>query len=193
MSPGRALTISLMAHVAVVMAPVRPVTATFSPASVTAAPAALTVRMHAPASVTHATAQPEIAESASTLGAAAVEPALPPVPVAALPLTTSPLYYRSREVDLRAEPIEPPPIVISERAYLAGIQGSLRLRIYVSATGQVDSIDILSAEPPGVFEDAVLEAVTATRFEPARLFGRPVGNVKEIEIKLDPYETIMQP
>lgn len=95
-------------------------------------------------------------------------------------------YFKSSEVDRRAEPIDISPLLYPETAYRRRLPGKVVVRIYVSETGNIDTIDVLEAVPPGVFEQAAVDALLATRFRPAELLGRPVKNVKTIEIGFDP-------
>lgn len=111
------------------------------------------------------------------------DPALPPLP--ALPLANR--YYLAAEVSEKAEPIEIPPLIYPEDAYLRRIEGIVVLRVFINASGGIDSVDILSAQPPDVFERSALDAVLSTQFHPARLFGRPVNSQKTLEIRFDPF------
>lgn len=95
-------------------------------------------------------------------------------------------YFSSSEVDRKAEALEVAPLIYPEEAYLRRLHGKLTLRLYINETGAIDSIDILASDPPGMFDQAALDAVLATRFRPALLLGRPVKNIKTIEIELDP-------
>lgn len=111
------------------------------------------------------------------------DPAPPPLP--ALPLANR--YYLAAEVSEKAEPIEIPPLIYPEDAYLRRIEGIVILRVFINASGGIDSVDILSAQPPDVFERSALDAVLSTQFHPARLFGRPVNSQKTLEIRFDPF------
>lgn len=95
-------------------------------------------------------------------------------------------YFSSAEVDQKAEPIAVAPLIYPEEAYLRRIPGRVTLRVFLDETGAIDGIDVLAAEPSGMFEQAAIDAVLATRFSPALLFARPVKNVKTVEIKFDP-------
>lgn len=95
-------------------------------------------------------------------------------------------YFSSAEVDQKAEPIEVAPLIYPEDAYLRRIPGKVTLRLYLNETGAIDGVDILAADPPGMFDQAAVDAVLATRFRPALLLARPVKNVKTIEIRFDP-------
>lgn len=117
-------------------------------------------------------------------------PAPPPapreqfVPQAGIPAPTH--YFKSAEVDKRAEPLELAPLVYPEGAFLRRIEGRVLLRVYVNELGGIDAIDVVEAEPAGLFEQAAIDAVLNTRFLPAELFGRPVKNVKTLEVRFDP-------
>lgn len=102
-------------------------------------------------------------------------------------------YYSSAAVDVRATPISIKPLIIPQLAYMARKQGTVRLRAYIDELGYVRKVDILSAMPEGVYEQAAIEAVTGTIFSPARRGGMPVKTYKELEINIDPYETISVP
>lgn len=109
---------------------------------------------------------------------------MPPQPPLALVVPNR--YFLSAEVDQKAEPIAVAPLIYPEDAYLRRISGSVTLRVYLNETGAIDGVDILAADPPGMFDQAALDAVLATRFRPALLLARPVKNVKTIEIRFDP-------
>lgn len=109
---------------------------------------------------------------------------MPPQPPLALVVPNR--YFLSAEVDQKAEPIAVAPLIYPEDAYLRRIPGSVTLRVYLNETGAIDGVDILAADPPGMFDQAALDAVLATRFRPALLLARPVKNVKTIEIRFDP-------
>lgn len=102
-------------------------------------------------------------------------------------------YYSSAAVDVRALPIAIKPLIIPPLAYMARQRGVVRLRAYIDELGYVRRVDILSATPAGVYEQAAIEAVTGTVFSPARRGGAAVKTYKNLEINIDPYETISVP
>lgn len=80
-----------------------------------------------------------------------------------------------------AEDLDQPPRELTRtepsypfRASERGIEGAVQVKFLVGADGGVSRIEILSAEPAGVFEDAVLRAVPSWRYEPGQLDGRAV-------------------
>lgn len=103
------------------------------------------------------------------------------------------IYYASREVDVRAEPLNEAPLVYPLVPFRNKVPGYVRLNIFVNEHGDIDRINILEASPPGLFEDAALKAVNELRFSPALKNGIPVKNRKTIEIRFDPYEKVNTP
>lgn len=109
------------------------------------------------------------------------------------PEARQPEYLASSAVDKRAEPADIEPLIIPERAYIKRIRGEIKLRAYIDEAGKVRKIEILFAKPVGVFERAAIDAVAGTIFSPARLGGMPVKTYKDLEIDIDPYESIRVP
>lgn len=97
-------------------------------------------------------------------------------------------YFDSAEVDVKAEPIELAPLVYPEVAYIRRLPGVVTVRVYISESGAIDGVDVVSAEPPDIFEVAALDALLKSRFKPAELFGRPVASVKLVSINFDPTQ-----
>lgn len=63
------------------------------------------------------------------------------------------------------------------RAKRMGIEGTVNIRFLVDKDGNVSDIDILSATPPGVFNDSVIEAVSSWNYYPGELMGRKVATL----------------
>lgn len=112
------------------------------------------------------------------------EQPLPP-PQSGVPVPVH--YYESAEVDVRAEPIAIEPLTYPEDAYLRRIPGIVKVRIFINETGDIDAADILSAEPPELFERAALDALLQTRFKPAQILGVAVKSVKIVVVNFDPF------
>ena len=66
------------------------------------------------------------------------------------------------------------PPVYPLRARRRGIEGWVRLSFVVNTSGNVVQVQILEAEPAGVFEKSVRQCVTRWRFEPGTIDGMPV-------------------
>lgn len=124
-----------------------------------------------------------LAESATVAGPAGQNVASPVAGPLALPVSGL-RYYRGRELDRRPEALNEVDITYPEEAVRARMQGSMRLDLFISEEGKLDKAVILAADPPAIFDQAVLEAVRALAFSPGVLDGRKVRSVKTIDIPL---------
>lgn len=59
-------------------------------------------------------------------------------------------------------------------ALLNRVEGHVELLFTVSASGEVTDVTITEAEPPGTFNQAVMDAILDWRFKPATDDGKPV-------------------
>lgn len=78
--------------------------------------------------------------------------------------------------DLDVQPVlsyQAPP-VYPYRARRMNINGQVRIQFEVATDGSVRKVRILQSEPPGVFDQAVLDAVRTWRFRPGELLGEQV-------------------
>jgi protein TonB len=55
------------------------------------------------------------------------------------------------------------------------IEGRVLVRVLIDREGRVQKVKILDSDPPGVFDDAVLEALPRWLFSPARYRGQAVA------------------
>ncbi len=112
-------------------------------------------------------------------GSAAVGPAtgLPEIPV-----MLDNLWYTAREVDRRPELLIPVLPVYPEEARRRGIQGSVVIEVHIDESGRVREIEVLEANPPGVFDAVVLEVYGQARYSPAILNGRPVRYIGKYRV-----------
>lgn len=192
------LALSLLAHL-LLIAGVRPMTAVYAP------PAALQVEIRHIAPMPDASlAVPAPSNHSAAAGpmpvpteAHATEPApqnTAAAPNAGLDLRVIPdPYYTSREVDVRAEPLNDVDLVYPQLAYQNRIKGKITLRILINERGGIDQVSVLESEPRGVFEEATLDASRSLQFSPALRFGHRVKSQKIIEVAFDPYESINIP
>ncbi|MGY6217276.1 energy transducer TonB [Methylolobus aquaticus] len=60
------------------------------------------------------------------------------------------------------------------RAERQGLEGSVTLELTINAAGVVSQAAVVAAQPPGVFDEAALEAIRQWRFKPAYRSGRAV-------------------
>jgi TonB family protein len=199
------LALSALAHL-VLIAGVRPMVAAYAPAR------PLEVRIQSAAQspdTLFATAgESDVSASASGgsivsdraepgPGMIAAEPAprpMGPVAVTGPDIMFKPdQYYTSREVDVRAEPLNEVPLVYPQLAYQRRIKGKVTLQIFINERGGIDQLSVVSAEPWGVFEEAALMATEALQFSAAMKGGRHVKSQKTVEVVFDPYESIHIP
>lgn len=61
------------------------------------------------------------------------------------------------------------------RAKRMGTQGKVKLRFLVDKDGNVSDITILASDPPGVFDESVINAVSSWKYAPGELMGRRVA------------------
>jgi TonB family protein len=100
---------------------------------------------------------------------------------AVIPVVPLPKYYAAHELDQR-----PLPLTHIEPAFPAGApvhSGVVKLRLYVSADGQVEEIDIFESQPAGVFEAAAAQAFAGARFSPGIRGGKPVPAMMTFELQ----------
>ena len=65
------------------------------------------------------------------------------------------------------------------------LSGKVRLQLKLEADGRVSDIGIVSASPPGVFDESAIKAFREARFAPAQKNGRPVRSRVVIEVLYD--------
>ena len=98
-----------------------------------------------------------------------------------------------RELDVRPRQINDVDLIYPRRAYEMRTRGKVALQIFISDEGKVDEVNIIEATPPGIFEEAALNATLALQFTPGEKNGQRVRSRKTIEIAFDPYQSINIP
>lgn len=106
----------------------------------------------------------------SQLGPAAL--AVPPTPSAS-PAPTSSVSLTPARFIRRVEPAYPRP------ARLAGEEGAVRLRLRLTAQGELAAVDILESSGSPALDAAALAAAQASAFAPAESAGKPVTSETE--------------
>lgn len=71
-------------------------------------------------------------------------------------------------------PLSPVEFAYPAAARAAGLSGKVELQLSIDASGQLVDIDVLRADPRGVFEAAALAAFRAVRYSPGLKDGRAV-------------------
>ncbi len=77
-------------------------------------------------------------------------------------------------VDSPPRPTYQAPMQYPSSARSKGVEGYVVLSLLISATGEIEKVQVLEAQPSGVFEDAAQEAVRKWQFQPAQYQGRNV-------------------
>ncbi|MEW6678821.1 MAG: TonB family protein [Pseudomonadota bacterium] len=111
-----------------------------------------------------------------------------------LPSPVDTTWYLARDVDTHpreAAPIQP---IYPDRARQLGKEGTLKLKVRIDALGQVVDVEVVEAEPAGLFEESALEAFRNARFHPAIRQGRFVRYEAyiRVEFRLDTPEEVAQ-
>ena len=89
-------------------------------------------------------------------------------------LQAAPGGYELGDVDTRPALLQGGKPEYPPLARRKGTQGSVMVRMLVSAHGVPGDISILKADPPGVFDSSVLKSVLSWRYSPAMKDGRAV-------------------
>lgn len=98
-------------------------------------------------------------------------PPPPPPPGATKKREESPIFLAWEEAP---EVIRKPPPEYPEIAKKAGVEGTVILQIVIDEKGDVLEAEVVVANPPGIFEDAALEAIYKWKFKPARQRDNPI-------------------
>lgn len=102
---------------------------------------------------------------------------------------TASYYFLNSEVDIPAEPLTLPSIVLPEQAFISKLSGKVRARVFIDPEGRVDFVVILESRPPyPPFEEIAINALKETRYLPAEISGQTVGSQKTVEVVFNPYE-----
>lgn len=150
-------------------------------------PSALPIKMSPPKPDAHARimqAQPVV--PAPEPPPVSVQPLTPPaksgLPTVNVPLLVDNTYYTAKEVDVHPHALRPIVPVYPQSAADGNIQGWVLLKIRLSETGRVEEVTVGDANPPGVFDQAAVEAFTKAGFAPAQKAGRAVKSLVEIKV-----------
>jgi TonB family protein len=87
-------------------------------------------------------------------------------------------YYPTRELDekpLLTEHVEP------RFPEGAPVGGRVVVRLYINRSGTVDRVEVLAADPAGLFDGEAIRAFGASRFLPGKKAGIPVNASMDIE------------
>ena len=150
-----------------------------------------------------ASAPPPAESNASAASSGPVAPSLAPqepapqdlraMPFALAPTPDRPAlplldyFYSSREVDSPAKAVGDALLVYPREALRLSVSGEVKLRLFIDESGALVRSEVVSADPPGIFEEAAAQAVRTMRFEPALKADQPVRSQRTVQISFDPH------
>jgi protein TonB len=96
-------------------------------------------------------------------------------------------WYQIRQVDRPPRAIGEIKPIYPEAARRRGQEGNLKLMVKIDDLGQVQEVEVIEAQPAGIFEAAAMAAFRNARFQPALVNGRPVRfqAYMRVEFKLE--------
>lgn len=81
----------------------------------------------------------------------------------------------AQAVDTLPRTLSQPQLEYPSSAYENGVQGFVEVSLLVTELGQVEKVNVIKAEPKGVFEAVTITNVTQWKFEPAEYKGQRVS------------------
>jgi len=91
----------------------------------------------------------------------------------------------TQQLDKDFMPLSRQPPQYPYKAARRGIEGWVRVRFQVTETGTVEDVQVLDADPPGVFEQAATKAVYRWRFKPRIVNGKATAGVAEQVVEFE--------
>lgn len=107
-------------------------------------------------------------------------------PALELPQIEDPEFYPARQLDVLPRPLDDIALRYPESAAAQDLSGRVVLLILIDELGMVVEATVISADPPGMFEDAALESFRNVMFSPALRHGRAVKSRLPVEVNFDP-------
>lgn len=98
-------------------------------------------------------------------------------------------YFANSEVEVTARPLSDIEPVLPDGSEMQAAY--LVMRVLINELGTVDRVHLLISEPEGLFDEHVMAAFAAARFEPALREGFPVKSQKVVELKIDPEARVV--
>ena len=99
-------------------------------------------------------------------------------------LLPGPWYYSARYLHRRPTPLKPiRPEYPKEEENTAG---QVVLLMMINEQGTVDSYQVMESQPPGRFDDAVIEALSHETYAPGLIANYPVKSQLLVEIRFEP-------
>ena len=128
---------------------------------------------------------PQPTPSAASIPVAAPSAATALVPSTTLTSAVDLTYYSARDLDVQPRALREIRPEYPDTADRQKLSGTLRLQLKLEADGRVSDVEVVSATPPGMFEESAIKAFHDARFAPAQKNGRPVRALVVIEVVYD--------
>ena len=138
-----------------------------------------------PAAVPEMAREQPAAQPAGAAGQGAATAPAAAAPAAAITSAVDLTYYGVRELDVQPRALREIVPEYPADADRARLSGKVRVLLKLEADGRVSDAEVVSATPPGVFEDTTLKAFRDARFAPAQKNGRAVRARVLIEVLFD--------
>ncbi|MBV8909164.1 MAG: TonB family protein [Gammaproteobacteria bacterium] len=143
-------------------------------ASETGADAAQTTELHRQAQELRAASSAQArAAAADALEVHIQTPASPPRPSAAATYVNEDTLVRTRYVSPK----------FPDEARRRGLEGWVELHFVVGVDGTVGALEVVGAQPAGLFEKAALDAVGRWRYRPVQHDGQPVSQRAQLRLR----------
>jgi protein TonB len=105
-------------------------------------------------------------------------------PALEVPVLVDPTWYTATDLDLYPQalaPVDPPfPAAVSD------VTGEVTVLLAIDEFGAVQDSSVVTAQPPGYFEESTLRAFKMARFAPAQRDGRPVRSRIVVKVRFAP-------
>src|SRR5262249_2202243 len=105
-------------------------------------------------------------------------------PTLEVPALVDPTWYTAKDLDVYPQalaPVDPPyPASISD------VTGEVTVLLAIDEFGVVQDSSVVTAQPPGYFEESAIGAFRMTRFAPAQRDGRPVRSRIMVKVRFPP-------
>lgn len=105
-------------------------------------------------------------------------------PTLEVPTLVDPTWYMAKDLDLYPQalvPVDPPyPASVSD------VAGEVTVLLAIDEFGVVQDSSVVTAQPPGYFEESALRAFKMARFAPAQRDGRPVRSRIVVKVRFAP-------
>lgn len=98
---------------------------------------------------------------------------------------TSDVVMTNDLVDSPPRPVQRSAMNYPSQARAQGLEGYVVLSLLISASGEIEKVEVLEATPAGVFEESALAGIRDWRFEPAQYQGRSVKVWARQRIRFD--------